>query len=385
MSIKTTMTGSFFRSEKILSLLRDSPTGEIDSEFHEDVLKAEREAIRDQMHPMGQSPGLNWVSNGEQRKSGYTTFLPNRFTGFSKTERALPELSEEFFRELAEANPIIVAALRENSPLSSAKITDRLTYTGSELAKSEALDARGLAKKEGAERIFVPSPSPGVITIFYPNPGIYKDHTDFLFSLSKELRKEYTSILSVDGVDLQIDAPDLAMSKSIGVKWDKDFYEAVSEHVDAINEAIAGLPTERIRVHYCYGNYSSSHLLDPPFEKILPELLRLKVGTIVGEFSNARHEGDSVILRRYVKENGWPSRLKYAAGVIDVKSPFVETPETVAVRLERISGIDDIGPGRTIGGTDCGFETFVGMGNVPKSIGLNKLSSLAKGAKLVGE
>lgn len=383
MTVIATMTGSYFRDDSIKALISGSKTGEIDYSHSREILEAERKAIRDQLHPGGSKEGLGWVSNGEQRKSGYTTYLPNRFHGFSSKEKVLPELSADFFREIAETNPAIASTLGEGSPLSSARIVDRLSYTGADLARREATDAVRLAKEEGAKRIFIPSPSPGVITIFYPPGKVYKNHREYLFDISREIRKEYSAILSVDGIDLQIDAPDLAMAKSIGVQWGVDFYEALSDHVDAINESIAGLPAGRIRVHYCYGNYSSSHLLDPPYRKVLPELVRLKAGTIVGEMSNGRHEGDSLILKEYAEENGWRKDLKFAAGVIDVKSPFVETPETVAVRLGRIAGIDSIGPERTIGGTDCGFETFIGMGNVPKSIALEKLSSLANGVKLI--
>ena len=69
--------------------------------------------------------------------------------------------------------------------------------------------------------------------------------------------------------------------------------------------------------------------------------------------------------------------LVFAAGVIDVKSPFVETPETVNLKLHNVSDIDDIGPERVLGGTDCGFETFSGLGSVPKSIALQKLKLAA--------
>jgi 5-methyltetrahydropteroyltriglutamate--homocysteine methyltransferase len=68
--------------------------------------------------------------------------------------------------------------------------------------------------------------------------------------------------------------------------------------------------------------------------------------------------------------------------VIDVKSPFVETPYAVSQKLHNVSDIDDIGKERVLGGTDCGFETFSGMGGVPKNIALHKLKSLAEGAAL---
>ena len=80
--------------------------------------------------------------------------------------------------------------------------------------------------------------------------------------------------------------------------------------------------------------------------------------------------------------SGSPACLGFAAGVIDVKSPFVETPETVNIKLHNVSDIDDIGPERVLGGTDCGFETFSGLGSVPKSIALQKLKSLSEGSRL---
>ena len=171
------------------------------------------------------------------------------------------------------------------------------------------------------------------------------------------------------------------MAKSLGVDWTKDFYNVLSKHVEAINEAIKGLPKERIRIHYCYGNYASSHLTDPDYSKVLPELLNLRVGTIVGEMANPRHAGDPLIIRKHVKEYGWPKGLKFAAGVVDVKSPFVETPETISLKLHNLADIDEIGPEKVLGGTDCGFETFAGLGSVPKSIALQKLKSLAMGAR----
>lgn len=379
---ETTMTGSFYRTKEVEELLRKTPTGEIGADGADVVEAAEKFAISDQLHPNGSNYGLSWVSNGEQRKSGYTTYIPNRFNGFSKKERISMAFSNEFYSELTEANPFLAKALQEAKTLELPKITDRLTYTGEKNAATEARDAARLAKSLGAKRIFIPAPSPGVITVFYPPGKVYRDHEDYLFSLSKELSKEYRAILSVDGVDLQIDSPDLAMAKSLGVDWAKDFFKYLPLHVQAINEAIAGLPQDRIRVHYCYGNYPSAHLTDPEYAKVLPEILKLKVGTIVGEMANPRHAGDPKIIRKYVKEHGWPKKLRFAAGVIDVKSPFVETPETVNIKLHNLADIDEIGPERVLGGTDCGFETFSGLGSVPKSIALRKLESLAKGARM---
>ena len=67
---------------------------------------------------------------------------------------------------------------------------------------------------------------------------------------------------------------------------------------------------------------------------------------------------------------------------MDVKSPFVETSETIALRLSNLASIDSIGPEKVLGGTDCGFEFFENMGSVPRSIALKKSKSLVQGAEL---
>lgn len=345
-------------------------------------MAAEKIAVNDQLHPLKSEHGLNWISNGEQRKSGYTTYIPNRFNGFSKSEKVAMQFSSSFYAELMEASPFMAKTIEESRTFELLRIDDRLSYTGEKNSRKEAEDAAKMAKELGAERIFIPAPSPGVITVFYPHGRAYHDHEDFLFDLSRELAKEYRSILSVEGVDLQIDAPDLAMAKSLGVDWTKDFYNVLPKHVEAINEAIKGLPRDRIRVHYCYGNYASSHLTDPDYSAVLPELLKLRAGTIVGEMANPRHAGNPLIIRKHVEEYGWPRDLRFATGVVDVKSPFVETPETISLKLHNLADIDEIGPEKVLGGTDCGFETFAGLGSVPKSIALNKLKSLANGARL---
>ncbi len=383
MAVRTTMTGSYFRTPEIEDLLKKSPTGEISEEYGDAIERAERRAIRDQLHPGGVEKGLTWISNGEQRKSGYTTYIPNRFHGFSRSEKVVSQIGDDFYNELQESNPLLAQAFSGESPFAFDKIEDKLQYTGEKLARREAEEFVKLAKEEGAEKIFLNAPSPGILTLFYTGSGVYKDHNEFLFDLSRELAKEYRAILSVDGVDLQIDAPDIGVGSIFKDPWGFKFEEALPYHIQAINEAVSGLPTERVRVHYCYGNYSGSHMIDPHYGKLLPELVNLKAGTIVGEMANPRHAGDPLIIKDFVKENGWPKSLSIAAGVIDVKTPFVESPEAVALKLKALADIDEIGPERVLGGTDCGFETFSWQDNITYPVAVKKLRSLAEGAQLV--
>jgi 5-methyltetrahydropteroyltriglutamate--homocysteine methyltransferase len=381
---RTTMTGSWFRPKEILELLAQNPTGELPEKYSTLYLAAERETIREQLHPLGNPHGLYEVSNGQARVAGYTNYLPNRFHGFSPTERAMMQMSPELIQEMVESNPAMAAMMPDlMKTFAMPKIVSPLVYTGEANATREARDAVRLAKEEGAPSIFLPAPSPGVITIFYPNnPSVYPTHLDYLNALGKELAKEYRAILDVPGTVLQIDAPDLAMGRQTATDWGMDFYEALPHHVTAINNAIKGLPRERIRVHYCYGNYAGSHESDADFAKVIPEIAQLKVASLVGELANPHHEGDLLILRKFAKEHGWPAHLGFVGGVIDVKTPIVESPETIQFRLDTLASI--VGEANAWGGTDCGFETFAGMNGVTHPVALRKLRALAEGARRKG-
>jgi len=163
----------------------------------------------------------------------------------------------------------------------------------------------------------------------------------------------------------------------------ENFYQGIKTHIEATNEAIEGLPSDRIRLHACYGNYSGPHIYDADFSRILPTLLDATVGTLVLEGANPRHEGDLIAVKNHVKEHGAPTQ-RIAWGVIDVKTPIVETPETVAMRLQLLAdaGID---PDNITAGTDCGFETFMGFGNVSHRVAKEKLRSAARGAELANQ
>jgi 5-methyltetrahydropteroyltriglutamate--homocysteine methyltransferase len=67
--------------------------------------------------------------------------------------------------------------------------------------------------------------------------------------------------------------------------------------------------------------------------------------------------------------------------VIDTLTNFVEHPEVVAERLERVArALGD--PRRVLAGTDCGFDTSAGMGRIAEDVVWAKLTSLAEGARI---
>jgi 5-methyltetrahydropteroyltriglutamate--homocysteine methyltransferase len=93
--------------------------------------------------------------------------------------------------------------------------------------------------------------------------------------------------------------------------------------------------------------------------------------------ANPRHGHE----HRVLAQRGFPKQCVLVAGVIDTTTNYVEHPELVAERIEQAArAIDD--PHRVLAGTDCGFDTAAGMGQVAESVVWEKLRALAAGAEL---
>src|SRR5262249_52864574 len=142
-----------------------------------------------------------------------------------------------------------------------------------------------------------------------------------------------------------------------------------------INAALVGIDRSRVRLHVCWGNYEGPHDLDVPLEEIVGRIYAANVGGLVLSMANARHEHEDRVLR----EQPLPEGMVLVAGVIDTTNNFVEHPEVVADRIERV--VDAVGdPERVIAGTDCGFDTSAGIGDVAPSVVWAKLRALHEGA-----
>jgi 5-methyltetrahydropteroyltriglutamate--homocysteine methyltransferase len=227
---------------------------------------------------------------------------------------------------------------------------------------------------------FMSAPSPGILAMAVRNE--YYDSLDsYLAALGTALQIEYETIVA-HGFLLQIDAPDLALERHITYKNQPvaDFVGFVEQVVATINRAIDGIPRDRVRLHVCWGNSESPHDADVPLEDILPVLLKADVGGLVLPFANPRHGHE---FRCFEKFPLAEDQL-LVAGVIDSLTNFVEHPEVVADRLERVAAV--IGDRtRVLAGTDCGFDTSAGWGRVAEDVVWAKLTSLSEGARLASQ
>ena len=227
---------------------------------------------------------------------------------------------------------------------------------------------------------FMSAPSPGILATAVRNEH-YDTLGSYLAALGAALQVEYEAIAS-NGFLLQIDAPDLALERHITYK-DRPlsaFIEFVEQVVETINQALRNVPRDRVRLHVCWGNSESPHDCDVPLADILPALLAADVGGLVLPFANPRHAHE---FRCFAKRPLADDQV-LVAGVIDSLTNFVEHPEVVADRIERVAAM--VGdPSRVLAGTDCGFDTSAGWGRVAEDVVWAKLASLRDGARLASE
>ena len=88
-----------------------------------------------------------------------------------------------------------------------------------------------------------------------------------------------------------------------------------------------------MRLHVCWGNYEGPHDHDVPLADILPILCRAKVGSLYLPFANPRHAHEYKVFQYQPLAED----QMLVAGVIDTITNYIEHPEVVADRLERIA------------------------------------------------
>ena len=347
--ILTTHVGSLPRNERLSELLVQREAGEA---YNKVELDAEMDKAVGHVVAKHKEAGIDSGNDGEQQRVGFQTYVPQRMSGFggeSKRRRGrefeeFPELVQNLTRRFPNVSR------QQNAPQAQGELHyhDTSAIEG-EIARYLRIAGEGKPFMEN----FMTAPSPGIIASTMLN-AFYDSNETYLAAIAREMRHEYLAIHKA-GLVLQIDAPDLAMDRTMFYRdgTDADFVKAVELHVAMINTAIAGIPRDRVRLHICYGNWEGPHIHDIALEKILPALYQTNVGALSIEFSNPRHAHEYSALQRVP----FPKDMILIPGVVESTSNFVEHPEVVARRIEEaVAAIGD--RERVVASTDCGFGTF---------------------------
>jgi 5-methyltetrahydropteroyltriglutamate--homocysteine methyltransferase len=327
------------------------------------------EAVRHQVEN-----GVDIVSDGEMGKIGYSTYMIERLSGFGghvDRKSALdlaehPALVKKLSAMMGSQDFVRASCVGPIKLVNLDPLHDDIRRFKSALAKHAKPDTQG----------FMNAASPGLITAFQVNQ-YYPSHEAYLADLAEAMRTEYETIVDA-GFYLQLDCPDLAMSRHTGYQdlTEAEFLKVAEENVAALNAATANIPPERMRMHICWGNYEGPHDHDIPLERVVDIILKARPATILFEAANPRHEHEWKVWA----DAKIPDHKILAPGLIDTCSNYVEHPELIAQRIERFAGI--VGADRVVASTDCGFGTFAGYGKIDPDVTWKKLRSLRQGADI---
>ena len=369
--ILTSHVGSLPRSQEVVDFIfaRENNQNYDEKSFDECMQRNVLSTVEKQ-----KNSGIDIVSDGETSKISYATYVKDRYTGFSgDSPRNAPEdlkLFPGFLQRLADEGGTPQYA----RPMCTGEVKSK----GQGELQKDITNLKNAMKAKGVERGFMNAASPGVISLFLQN-DFYATRDAYLAALADAMREEYETIVA-SGLDLQLDCPDLALSRHMLFSdlSDSEFIKIAESHMEALNHALKNVPSEKVRIHICWGNYEGPHVCDIDMNKVFGTLMKANAQYTLFETSNPRHAHEWTVFRD--RKNEIPDDKILVPGVVDTTTNFIEHPELVAERISKFVNI--VGKERVIAGSDCGFGTFAGFGAVDPDIAFAKLKSLSEGALL---
>src|SRR5580704_3291455 len=236
--ILTTHVGSLPRSDAVLKLLeaREAEAAYDDAGFYRTVHQAVVDIVKRQV-----DTGIDVVSDGETSKISYATYVHDRLAGFSDEGTPgppKPHLDVAPFPDFR----------KKMAQLTGAQRFKRVTCVGPIKVQNRDALERDLANLRAAfdgarpTEAFLTAASPGVVASFLPN-RYYPTHEAYITAIAEAMREEYAAVAAA-GFILQIDCPDLAMSRHTGFQdlSEVDFLKRVAFHVEVLNHALGDIP-----------------------------------------------------------------------------------------------------------------------------------------------
>src|ERR1700744_5837223 len=374
--ILTTHVGSLIRPDALQEFLRAKQSGKAyDKAGYDACLKSSvAEVGREQA-----DVGIDVVSDGEFGKSiSWSQYVLERLGGFERRpikSGANPfprgvdrEKFAEFYAELDAKEGVATTV--------EAVCTGPIAYTGQAELKRDIDNFKAALEKVKVTEAFLPVAAPASVIPDRRNE-FYKSDEELIRAIGAAMRTEYRMIIDA-GFVLQLDDARAA------VTYDRmgppasfaDYRKWLGLQVDVLNEAIAGLPADRIRYHVCWGSWPGPHTTDVPLKDIVDLILGMNVGAFVIEGANPRHEHEW----RGGGGGKQPKDKVLIPGVISHATNVVEHPELVAERIVRLAKL--VGRENVLAGTDCGFAQGPFHRRVHPSIMWAKLGALVQGARI---
>jgi 5-methyltetrahydropteroyltriglutamate--homocysteine methyltransferase len=344
--ILTTHVGSLPRPHDLLDLMKARASGQTVDEqvYQERVRRAVIDIVKQQ-----KDAGIDVVSDGEQSKIGFFSYVSDRLGGFEPAPgrklrlftaelRAFPEYYEQYFREAMLGGMIM--------PLVPLVCKGPVKYTRLEPLQRDIANLKAGMAEAGVKTAFMPAIAPSGVGL----NEYYKSEEEYFHAVGAAMRTEYQAILDA-GLYLQIDDPflcEMLIDPDTDQKYKR---KTASMYVDVINECIKGFPAEKVRFHTCYSINEGPRVHDAPMSQVAPYMLKINAGAYSFEYGNPRHEHEHSVWR----DLKLPDGKKLIPGMVMHAVNIVEHPELIAERLGRFANA--VGRENVMAGADCGFSS----------------------------
>jgi len=374
--ILTTHVGSLVRPPGLVELMRAKESGQ--AYDHQALAARVRDSVRDVVHKQIET-GVDIPSDGEYGKPSFSGYANERLSGFTRRPRDPNEspllnwgrdrmLFREFYEEYDRATgsasgyPVVC--------------TGPITYQGQAALQSDIAAFKAALEGVSPAEAFIPAVAPGTIELQRRNE-YYPTDEAYLFAIAEAMREEYKAIVDA-GFVLQIDDPRVVTQYGMPDPAPSiaDYRRFAELRVEAINHALAGIPSDRVRYHLCWGSWHGPHVTDVPLQDIVDIVLRVHADAYSVEAANPRHEHEWQVWENVKLPDG----KILIPGVVAHTTNLVEHPELIAWRLTTYARL--VGKDNVIAGTDCGFSQGAFTPRVHSSIMWAKLQALAEGAAL---
>jgi len=374
--ILTTHVGSLIRPAALQEFLRAKQAGKpYDPTAYAKCLQ---DSVVEVVHKQA-DVGVDIVSDGEFGKSiSWSQYVLERLSGFERrpikpganpfTRGVDRERFAGFYAELDARESVATTV--------EAVCTGPIAYSGQAELKRDIDNFKSALKDVKVEEAFLPVAAPASVIPDRKNE-YYKNDEELIRAIGAAMRTEYRTIIDA-GFLLQLDDARAAVTydRMVPPASFADYRKWFALQVEVLNDAIAGLPVDRIRYHVCWGSWPGPHTTDVALKDIVDLILEMRVGAFVIEGANPRHEHEW-----HVWESAKLPQCKVLIpGVISHATNVVEHPELVAERIVRLARL--VGRENVIAGTDCGFAQGPFHRRVHPSIMWAKLGALVDGARL---
>lgn len=373
--------GSIIRPGSLVSAIQARQSGkEADEHAYNECLK---ESVADVVQRQALA-GVDVVNDGEFGKStSWSLYALKRIEGFELRDApagqsafargADRQVFKDFYEEIEGTKQ---TKQWSNVTVKDAVCTGPLKYIGQAELQRDIDNLKAGLKDVRVEEAFLPVAAPSSAIPDRKNE-YYKNDEELVVALAEALRTEYRMIAE-SGILLQVDDARAAVTydRMVPPATFEDYYKWLERHVEVLNHALEGIPSDRIRYHVCWGSWPGPHVTDVPLKKIVDLILKVNAGAYLLEAANPRHEHEWQVW----KDVKLPEGKILVPGVVSHGTNVVEHPELVAERLVRFAGC--VGRENVIAGTDCGFAQEELNRRVHPSIMWAKLESMAEGARI---